>query len=405
MIIATMCLIRTPIRFSVGGINTSILELLTMLTATYGLLSTSAKSSTLWAPYIFLLLSVVLSFAIGVDLNGPVRALRDIAQLVYISFIFFGYFFYYRKYIKPETLILYICWIATAYSLLYLLDVYWIQSGIFYDYRFEFRVISIFAYMNLLGRLFDIPGSVRINIVTVVCMLLALSLYAIDIRTRAFLLMLIVGCVTVFLQYIFLFPYRASIRLLFIGGTVLLFLVFPFILQWFELDIAATGSLGRLLVLWSSQSLDVTAQYRIDAGSLALDGFYNNLLFGTGFGSYIFLDPWIRGDFQYYPSAMIHNQFLHILYVGGILYFAGFLYFLWKIYSSIGYGVQTQQKWEVYGRNIIGRGFLIGFLVYAAFGTTWFAVSEAIVFWFLIGYFCQFRRPALKRSAIKFHNK
>lgn len=331
--------------------------------------------------------------------GGGERALRDFSQVIYVSFIFLGHFYYKRNYLHSVTFIAILCWLSAFLALIYLAEHYLFETDYFIEYIFDWRVVFAFSFVCLFARFICVPGWTNLRFPSVVLMLLVIVLFAIEIRTRAFLLMLVISAIVVYVGFLGV-PKSKSDILRFSLSMFMLLLVglVPILVGLVDFDLSDQSSLNRLMVLADSSEYDVTVKYRLDAWAMAASGIVENPIFGKGFGSYLYLDPWINGEYQYYPSAMIHNALLQIFYVGGIAHLVGYLVLFYGVFKYAGYNYVNAQPKEITAIRLIFRGFLIGYLFYAALGTTLFAVNEAAVFWFLVGYFCHYSIPAYKQS-------
>ena len=403
LIILAVSLTGMNVDFEVLGINSSFLEVFAAIICLSVLINGHSKTSPLWIPYLFLLLCSAIPILIGLFDNNITRVFRDSAQLTYVSFIFLGHYFYSRQLIKPDTLIRVACWISVVGSSFFLLNSYIIESSYISTLEYNWRVLIAFSAICLYVKLLGILRRVKISSFTVLFMLATMIIFLVQIRTRAFLLMVAIGFIIVTLS--FLYKKKSSYEMkkfLSFGISVPILLVVAMSLGGLDLIFTNEGSLSRLLEFGESEQQDVTALYRLEAWSQALNGFIESPFFGQGFGSYMLLDPWINGKLQFYPSAMIHNGFLQMLYVGGIANFLGYTFLFYGIYRSAGFEVaQYHSENESVGVRILTRSFLISYLIYASFGTSLFAVNESIIFWFLVGYFSQKKKKTKGRHAFR----
>jgi len=65
-----LCLTGNPLVFSVGGVNTSMLEILAAVIFLVTLFARQARNSPLWVFYIFLILTSIVPLLVGVVEGG-----------------------------------------------------------------------------------------------------------------------------------------------------------------------------------------------------------------------------------------------------------------------------------------------------------------------------------------------
>ena len=388
----SLCLTGQPIEFKLGPVQTSALEILAAACWVLVLNKVSLRSP-LYVPCIVVLAGSLVPLTIGISAHGIERALRDYAQLIYMSFIFVGHFFYRRQLISPRSLLTALCVASVLYSILFLSERYLASSDNIIRYGYFWRVAIALSIIGLLTRVLNSKSGPRIDGRIALPLIGVLLFCAIQIRTRAFLLMILVGA-----SFIVLGSFSVRRRpgelakVLTIVGLVSIFVVIPIVAGVLSPDLADSGSLKRSVVLLEGDvSADSTASYRILAWATALGGIVQSPLFGQGFGSYVLLDPLLEGDFKYLPSAMIHNTLLQFAYVGGVTFFLANAYLFYEIYRTAGWISHdpTPSAAEGAGAQRILRALLLGFLVYSFFGVTLFETAGGLFFWFLVGYFCQ----------------
>jgi len=405
-LVVVLCLSGRPLTFSIAGIHSSVLELVAIFAFLIIVPGRQALRSPLWPLYVVLLGTAIAPAIVGAYKNDLAQVLRDYAQLVYISFIFVGTIYFSRHIFETNTLLVVACWSAGIYCSFFLIDDNIIKSGIVTPLQFQWRIVVAFAFICLVARIFSVPGSPRIGLPSAIGILSVLFLYSIDVPTRAFLIMIASGVLVMLIGFIIKQGNVDGAR---IWTVTLIAICAAITITSSSLLISSTvgganvqlpegGSLQRLILL-GNQDLDVTARFRLDAWDQATPGGLESWVFGHGFGTYIYLDPWIRGNFEWFPAAMIHNTFIQILYNGGILHLSGYLLLFFHIFRQTGARGDKQSDLERAGVTLILRSFVVGFLVYAAFSTTLFDPISAIQFWFLVGFLSgvtktpAFRRP------------
>ena len=201
LIILAVCLSESNIGFVASGIHSSFLEIIVIVLFPLVLLSRHSRTSPLWMFYLFLIFSTLVTFLNGLFDNSVVRALRDSTQFTYVSFIFIGHYFYSRQYIKPKTLIRFACWISALGSSVFIVNNYTIGSSYIHSLQYNWRILIAFAIICLFVKLCGMLRSVKLNSLTILCMLTAMVMFLGQIRTRAFLLMVVIGFVVVLFSF------------------------------------------------------------------------------------------------------------------------------------------------------------------------------------------------------------
>jgi O-antigen ligase len=385
------CLLDTPVDIKVGGIHSSLLEILAAITFVVALVNRKARTSSLWAGFIVVTVTSAIPLVTGVTTQELRHVLRDFSQISYISVFMIGYYIYLRRYLRPETFAKYLLWMAVVLSLVALFDMRYLRLEALTALQYSWRIIIAFSFFFALASLIGLPGIPRIARPLCVAILAVLVLYALQIRTRAFLLMLCFGTVSIVVGSVFVKKDRKHLyRLLLcaflvvcIAGTV------AATTNWVDLLVSEETSLGRIQSLqFQEYEKDVTANYRLVSWAMALTGFLESPLWGQGLGSYLYLDPWVSGVFDDYPAAMIHNTFLQILYNGGLVHMAGYMFLFYCVLASPGWLGPGAGARERAGTRLFLGSFFVSFLVYSAFSVTLFKITDAFIVWFIAGFLC-----------------
>lgn len=205
--------------------------------------------------------------------------------------------------------------------------------------------------------------------------------FLLQLRTRAAYLGLAAGILTILIQagIVYLRDPRTlrqvAGRLLL--GVIAVILVSVVYSEWIPL--VFTNAQERTNILLSGMYYtDETVAFRLEAWRLAWQEFLASPLFGVGFGKYMVLDPWLRHEYALYPSHMMHNGVLQILYSGGLLAMAANIYFWRCIYNVFKFSRSLNAVIPI-------LSLAISFLVYTAFGAILFKSVEAIPLWLILG--------------------
>ena len=393
--LATLCLFSIPLPFEIGGINTSILEIISFpifLAALFGWLMPRSPIRSA-----FLLLGLASSLPVVIGLlegRGVTQILREFAPVTYAGFLFVGGHFRKFGYLSAEKMLKLVCWVASLYAAFYVLEDKFFDTTVVSQFWPHWRLLVALGIMILYARLAGISGMPRFALPIALAMFAVLLLYAVEIRTRALLLMIGVGVLQIFFG-----SFKAHrtgkkfvrpVTIGFIGGLMVYFVV-NMVSE--SATLRSTNSIGRLAALMNGSGLDITAMWRLNAWQLAWEEAIASPIFGVGFGSYLLLDPWIRGDLRFQPSAMIHNTWLNLFYCGGLIYLTTYVYLFCRIYHSMGHVPENQERNA--GVALVGRGMLLGYCIFIAFGTGFFAPNNALPLWFLLGFFCHPQRHHL----------
>lgn len=386
-----LCLSGTPFSFYVGGVNTSFLEIVSVLLFSFAFISRGARKSPLWIGFLVVVATTIVPLLVGMADFGLKRALRDYSQVLYLGFIFLGGYTYRKGYLTPELIVKTVCWVSVLYSSVFIINNALFDYEVVSKFQYFFRLSVAFSMVFLFARLIGVQGGANFNHFTALVFLLILTVFVIEIRTRALLLMLLLSFSVIVVGSILVRRRKREISSLYVLVLVgVLFFLTPLADALIGIELAAESSVARLLALWRGEvHQDLTAFYRIEAWSRAYDAFLARPVFGNGFGKYILLDPWLRGEHRLYPPTMIHNTYLQILYVGGVIHLFGYLYFF---YSALGPNRSRARSAELVendGSARMAKAFFIGFLLYSFFGVTFFKVTDAIFVWFIVGYFSQ----------------
>lgn len=385
------CLLDTPVDIRVGGIHSSLLEILAAVTFVAALVHRKTRASSLWTGFIVVTVTSAIPLIMGVTTHELRHVLRDFSQISYISVFMIGYYIYVKKYLLPDTFAKYLLWAAVVLSCVALFDMRYLRLEALTALQYSWRIIIAFSFFFALASLIGLPGIPRINAPLCMAILAILILYALQIRTRAFLLMLCCGTMSIVVGSLFVKKDRKYLyRLLFSGLLVIAIAgVLAATTNWVDLFVSEESSLGRMQLLQSQEyEKDLTANYRLVSWAMALTGFFESPLWGQGLGSYLYLDPWLSGIFDDYPAAMIHNTFLQILYNGGLVHMAGYMFLFYCVLASPGWLGPGAGARERAGTRLFLGSFFVSFLIYSAFSVTLFKITDAFIVWFIAGFLC-----------------
>ncbi len=123
---------------------------------------------------------------------------------------------------------------------------------------------------------------------------------------------------------------------------------------------------------------DATVAFRLEAWQLAWHEFLASPIIGVGFGKYMVLDPWLRHEYALYPSHMMHNGVLQIIYSGGLLALGGMVYFWWRV----GRVLKGSRVMHVV---LPVLALLMSLMFYTAFSAILFKSVEAVQLWLIVG--------------------
>jgi len=385
------CLLDTPVDIRVGSIHSSVLEILASITFMTALIHRKTKKSQIWAGFIAVIITSSIPFFVGISSYELRHVVRDFAQISYISFFMVGYYIYLKKYLLPDTFTKYLLWTAVTLSSIFLFDLWYFKSTALVELQYSWRIIIAFSFLFVFAGLIGVPGISKINKPVSIAALVVLLLYAVQIRTRAFLVMLCCGAALIALGSFFIKKDRKHLYRLLLSGFLVVSIIgiLAATTNWVDLFSSEESSLVRLQSLQAQEyEKDVTANYRLVSWAMALTGFIESPLWGQGLGSYLYLDPWLSGLFDDYPAAMIHNTFLQILYNGGLIHLAGYMLLFYRVLTSSGWlGPDTSER-ERTGTRLFLISFFISFQVYSAFGVTLFKITDALLIWFIAGFLC-----------------
>lgn len=385
------CLLDTPVDIRVGGIHSSLLEIIALATFVAATIHRKTRTSSIWAGFVAVTVTSAIPFIVGVFTHELRHVLRDFSQILYISVFAIGYYIYLKRYLLPETFAKCLIWMAVALSFVALFDMRYLKLDAFVELQYSWRIIIAFSFFFVLAGLIGLPGIPKINRPLGLAVLTVLILYALQIRTRAFLVMLCCGTSLIVTGSVFVKKDRKHIYRLFLSVFLIVSVigVVAATTNWTDLFVSEEGSLSRLQLLQSQEyEKDVTANYRLVSWAMALTGFLESPLWGQGLGSYLYLDPWVSGAFDEYPAAMIHNTFLQILYNGGLVHLAGYMFLFFSVLSSPGWLGPGAGGQERKGTRLLLGSFFVSFLVYSAFSVTLFKITDAAIIWFMAGFLC-----------------
>jgi O-antigen ligase len=328
----------------------------------------------------WLLLINAVPLAYGVFAYGAAPALRDFAGMYYMTMLIFGYALGRLAVISAGNLLVGLSVCGFLFIIGYFTG---LGDGVIdydlleYNFRIPALVCSCSAALCLAG--FGRLASWRRFVVLGGGLLYVL--FVLQLRTRAAYLGLGAGALVVFGLAVTLylreprFLGRIVGRLLLgVAAVVLLSVIYA---EW--LSVLLANAKDRTdIVLSGKYYADNTVAFRLDAWHAAWGEFLASPYFGVGFGKYLLLDPWLRHEYALYPSHMIHNGVLQILYSGGLLTMGGMVFFWWRVRRALRASRAMRTVIPV-------LALLISLLFYTAFSAILFKSVEAILMWMIVG--------------------
>jgi O-antigen ligase len=366
---------------TISGFNVQILEIAQALPLFWVLLVLPRiyRSEVAKGIAVVLVLNLV-PLTYGLYSYGISSALRDFSGVYYMLMIIFGYAIGRFAVITGANLIVGLSIagfiFVTGYS-------FQIAGGVLdyatleYNYRIPALVCTSAAALCLVN--FSRITGWRRGVVLAGGLLYAAFL--LQLRTRAAYLGLAAGVSTILIQagIVYLRDPRTlrQVANRLVLGVIAVLLVSVIYSEWIPL--VFTNAQERTNVLLSGMYYtDETVAFRLEAWRLAWEEFLASPIFGVGFGKYMVLDPWLRHEYALYPSHMMHNGLLQILYSGGLLAMGANIYF-WRCVYRI---FKASSRFNAV---IPILSLAISFLVYTAFGAILFKSVEAIPLWLILG--------------------
>lgn len=364
-----------------GGYNIQLLEAL-QLGPLFWLLLVARKlvSSVVVRGMVIVLLANSIPLIYGISVYGLSSALRDFAGVFYMIMIVFGYAIGRLRILSGVNLLL----AFTALGVIFIPAYFFNVGSSVLDYevlKYNYRVPGMVCF---LAAVLSVAGLGRLHGWQRVCVMIGGLLYGgfiLQLRTRGAHVALLAGSMVIVIQAAVHFVNEPA----FLGriiGRILLGVTAAVLLSVFYSE--ALSSLFENarertdIVFTSAYYTDVTIAFRLEAWRLAWEEFLGSPLFGVGFGKYMILDPWLRREFALYPSHMMHNGLLQILYSGGLAALAGFVYLWWAVRKAL-------VRSRVLNAVIPLLSLLVALAVYAAFGAILFKAVEAIPLWLIVG--------------------
>jgi O-antigen ligase len=371
-----------PFTFTLGGINTSAIEMLSILVFGLTVATGITTRDRILTGYLVLLVASIIPLTIGIVEFGLVRSCRDFAGTIYMSYVFGGIFLA-KHNILNSHLMLKLIWIATAIiALLYILEKWVTNTAFFEGVELKFRIFAALTIVSLFAKAYGIKHLPQLSALWVYVILLIVSIFVLQLRTRALYLMIIVGIGVVMLRQATLkeqisLPWK---MVFIITSTILSSIVY---LLMSDLSFIFQNVVNRTSVLFSQDyARDISTNYRLIAWEAALLEITESPIVGMGFGKYTLLDPWVNGELRPYPSYMIHNQWIQFLYNGGLLYFGGIIYFFRTVFPR---DLSIDKSQHNASMALITIAFSLGFFTYSFFGVTFSKPTDAFIFWVIVG--------------------
>lgn len=316
----------------------------------------------------------------GFFVYGASSAMRDFAGIYYMLIVVFGYAVGRYAVISAGQLLIGLSAIGlifvTAYTFRiadYLID----YEVIEYNFRIPAMVCSCAAALVLAG-FGRLTGWHRMAILAGGLLYAA---FVLQLRTRGAYLGLATGFIVVLVHVCIRFfndpGYLARVVGRLLVAVLVVVLVSVLYTEW--LSVLFSNARERSDVLFAGIYFsDPTVAFRLEAWRLAWEEFLASPIFGVGFGKYMILDPWLRREFALYPSHMMHNGVLQILYSGGLIAMGGMCFFWWRVRRMLR------------GSNVVTSvvpvlALTLSLLVYTSFGAILFKSVEAVPLWLIVG--------------------
>jgi O-antigen ligase len=371
--------ISTPLTYAT--FNIQLLEILQLgpLLWTLFLLPRIYRSELVFGTVTLLAVNAV-PLIYGFFVYGASSAMRDFAGIYYMLILVFGYALGRYAVISASQLLVGLSAVGLVFVTAYtfrisenLID----YEVIEYNFRIPAMVCSCAAALVLAG-FGRLTGWRRLAILAGGLMYAA---FVLQLRTRGAYLGLATGFIVVLVHVCIRFfndpGYLAKVLGRLIVALVAVVLASVLYTEW--LSVLFSNARERSDVLFAGIYFsDPTVAFRLDAWRLAWEEFLDSPIFGVGFGKYMILDPWLRREFALYPSHMMHNGVLQILYSGGILAMGGMVFFWWRVRRIL-------RDSTVVTSVIPVLALTLSLLVYTSFGAILFKSVEAVPLWLIVG--------------------